>query len=670
MTLGHVVHRPYLKEFFCMCGISGIFNIKGNKIAHIHNKLSAMNKLLAHRGPDDQGVWVNKENTVGLAHRRLSIIDLTQHAHQPMVSETGEVIVFNGEIYNHIELRNALSPHWSFKSQSDTEVILAAYKIYGVECVNHFKGMFAFAIWDGVRLFCARDHFGIKPFYFTRQNNSFIFASESKALLPFLPAIQTNRQAFTEYITFQYPMGSQTLFRDVFQLEPAHAMLITPDSEKIWRYWDVHYHIDYEHTPIYFANKLEEIVHESIQLHLRADVDIGAYVSGGVDSSLIGILASKEKNRALPFFHGRFLDDIAYDESEYAQHAAQMCGAHLHVRDITAHDFVCHFNKIIYHMDFPVAGPGVFPQYMVSEMAAKHVKVVLGGQGGDEIFGGYARYVIAYFEQCIKAAIEGNYKKGNFVVTAESIIPNLEVLNAYKPLLQRFWRQGLFEPLEKRYFSLIDRGMDLDGEVLFTSGEREHVYQQFIDVFNAAKFEKAESYFDSMTHFDFKCLLPGLLHVEDRVSMAHGLEARVPFLYHPLIEFVATVPANIKFTDGKMKHLLKQTFGHILPSQVLNRKDKMGFPVPLSEWMQADLKEYVLDILHSGLRRSDNFIDYKKIIDNIDNTGKFSRKVWGFLCYEVWQQEFHDQSHKFRALGTTVDKDRAHDPNSVYNVGV
>ena len=639
-----------------MCGIAGILNTKNEEIGQIFDKLTVMNQLIAHRGPDDHGVWANREKTIGLAHRRLSIIDLSQHAHQPMVSSTGEVIVFNGEIYNHIELRHALAPHWSFTSQSDTEVILAAYKVYGVDCVKHFKGMFAFAIWDGDQLFCARDHFGIKPLYYTKQNDCFIFASESKALLPFLSSIQTERQAFAEYITFQYPMGSQTLFQNVYQLEPAHAMLVSSRGQKIWRYWDVHYQIDYDHTPAYFANRLEEIINESMKLHLRADVDIGAYVSGGIDSSLIGILASHEKNQKLPFFHGRFLEDKAYDESEYAEYAAKQGDNPLHILDITAQDFANNFNQIIYHLDFPVAGPGVFPQYMVSKMAARHVKVVLGGQGGDEIFGGYARYVIAYFEQCIKAAIEGNYKKGNFVVTAESIIPNLEVLNAYKPMLKRFWSQGLFEPLEKRYFSLIDRGSDLDGEVILSLSEREHVYMQFLDVFNAAKFEHAESYFDSMTHFDFKCLLPSLLHVEDRVSMAHGLEARVPFLYHPLIEFVATIPANIKFADGRMKHLLKQTFANKIPSQIMNRKDKMGFPVPLNEWMQGDLREFVCDILHSGLARKNNYIDYEKIINNFDKTGQFSRKVWGFLCFEVWQQQFHDQSLKFRNLLKSVNR--------------
>jgi asparagine synthase (glutamine-hydrolysing) len=633
-----------------MCGIAGIFDTKGFEVEHLDRSLAVMGGLIAHRGPDAHGTWTNPTKSLGLAHRRLSILDLSSNADQPMSSVAGDTIVFNGEIYNYLELKRTLAPHWNFKTDSDTEVILAAYRVYGVDCIKLFKGMFAFALWDGEKLFCARDHFGIKPFYYTRQNNRFFFASESKALLPFLPKLATDRQAFVEYITFQYPMGEQTLFQDVLQLEPAHAMLITPDGTKTWRYWDVHYHIDYSRSESYFSNRLEELISESVELHLRADVNLGAYVSGGVDSSLIGLLASEEKKEAIPFFHGRFLEGEMYDESAYAQTVAQKSGSTLNVCDITSNDFERTFKRIMYHLDFPVAGPGVFPQYMVSEMAAKQVKVVLGGQGGDEIFGGYARYVMAYFEQCIKASIEGNYKKGNFVVTAESIIPNLEVLGAYKPLLKRFWSRGLFESLDKRYFALVNRAPDLEQEASLSLAEQEYVYSKFSDVFNMAKFEHAESYFDSMTHFDFKCLLPGLLHVEDRMSMAHGLEARVPFLYHPLIEFMATIPANIKFKDGRMKHLLKQTYSKILPDAVLNRKDKMGFPVPLTEWMKGGLKEYIFDILSSGLTRQDSFIDYKHVMADFHKSDQFTRKQWGFLCYEVWQQQFHDQAEKYRGL--------------------
>jgi asparagine synthase (glutamine-hydrolysing) len=635
-----------------MCGIAGVFNFNFDSIPYLDAHLKVMNDILAHRGPDDFGIWTSKKQPIGLSHNRLSIVDLSNHAHQPMIGPNGHVVVFNGEIYNHVELREELKSSWDFYSQSDTEVILAAYAKFGVECVKKFKGMFAFAIWDGERLFCARDHFGIKPFYYSVQNKTFYFASEAKALLPFIPEIKTKRQAFAEYVTFQYPMGDKTLFEHINQLEPAHAMVINKDGLHIWRYWDVHYHLDFDHTAHYFEQKLEELLDESIRLHLRADVEVGAYVSGGIDSSLIGVLASREKNRALPFFHGRFLEGKSYDESDYAKLVAVQTQSKLHICDITENDFINHLDNIIYHMDFPVAGPGVFPQYMVSEMARNQgVKVVLGGQGGDELFGGYARYLVAYFEQVIKAEIEGTSKNhSSYVVTAESIIPNLESLKAYKPMLKQFWSKGLFDSLDKRYFNLIDRGADLAGEIELSPSERAHCFQIFSEVFNFPKFEKAESYFNGMTHFDLKCLLPGLLHVEDRVSMAHGLESRVPLLYWPLVEFVSTIPATIKFSEGRMKHLLKTTFAKHLPQQILHRKDKMGFPVPLTEWMQGNLKDYIFDILKSGSQRPDNFMNYNKILENYHQIDVFSRKMWGLVCYEIWQQQFHDKAVSYQKM--------------------
>lgn len=631
-----------------MCGIAGIFHQRYTTVADLDKKISKMNHLLSHRGPDDAGAWTHSDRFLALGHTRLSIIDLSSHAHQPMRASTGHVIVFNGEIYNHIELREELLPHWDFHSQSDTEVILAAYLRFGPDCVKKLKGMFAFAIWDGEALFCARDHFGMKPFYYTTQDDTFYFASESKALLPFMPEITTHRQAFVEYMTFQYPMGGKTLFAGVSQLEPAHAMLVNREGLKIWRYWDLHYHLDLDHSPAYFERRLEELMDESINLHLRADVEIGAYVSGGVDSSLIGVLACSEKKTALPFFHGRFLEAKAYDESEYATLVAEQTGSPLFIRDITAQDFISNLDKIIYHMDFPVAGPGVFPQYVVSQMAAEKVKVVLGGQGGDELFGGYARYLIAYFEQAMKGAIEGTSHAHPYVVTAESIIPNLMMLKQYKPMLKEFFSKGLFESLDKRYYSLVNRAHDVEGEVYLSKSEQDDCFALFSQVFNFPKFEHASSYFNAMTHFDLKCLLPGLLHVEDRVSMAHGLESRVPFLYWPLVEFVSSIPATTKFSGGKMKHLLLTAFARHIPQPILKRQDKMGFPVPLTEWMKGDLKEYIFDILSSGARREPGFIDYQHILAQYDKTNTFSRKMWGFLCYELWQQQFHDKAHQFR----------------------
>ncbi|MEB3221009.1 MAG: asparagine synthase (glutamine-hydrolyzing) [Candidatus Sericytochromatia bacterium] len=635
-----------------MCGIAGLAGLSAAPLPHLDAALSAMNRLIAHRGPDGEGRWAHGQGTVGLAHRRLAIIDLTEAGAQPMRSATGTVITFNGEIYNYKELRDGLAEGWSFRTGSDTECILAAYDRHGEACVDHLRGMFAFALWDEARqrLFCARDRFGIKPFYFCVVEGVFYFASEAKALLPFLPAITTNRAALAEYLTFQYTIGEKTLFEGIHQLLPGHALVVEGGEVRTWRYWDVSYEIDFDHSPAYFHRRLRELLEDSLAMHLRSDVPVGAYVSGGIDSSLMHILAQRSGVASPLGFHGRFLEYPGYDESAFAEAASRQAQGQLHVADIRASDFREHIHQVIYHLDFPVAGPGSFPQYMVSQLAARHLKVVLGGQGGDEIFGGYARYVVAYFEQCIKAAIDGQYRNGNYVVTIESIVPNLGLLREYKPLIKEFWRDGLFGPMDERYFRLVDRSTDLRDEIAWDALDQGRVFQDFSSIFNNPANVRKEAYFDKMTHFDFKCLLPALLQVEDRMSMAHGLESRVPLLDHPLVEFAATVPADVKFKDGKMKHLLKQVFGADLPPEILHRRDKMGFPVPLKEWFDHDLKDFVLETFHTMAARQRPFVRSEVVLKNLGTEARFSRKTWGLLSLELWHQQFHDRATEYRCM--------------------
>jgi asparagine synthase (glutamine-hydrolysing) len=287
---------------------------------------------------------------------------------------------------------------------------------------------------------------------------------------------------------------------------------------------------------------------------------------------------------------------------------------------------------------------------MVSELAARKVKVVLGGQGGDEVFGGYARYLLAYFEQCIKAALDGTYKNGNFVVTIESIVPNLGMLREYKPLMTEFWRDGLFGDLDERYFRLIDRSTDMTAEVDWSMLDKREVFENFLAIFNNHSNVRKEAYFDKMTHFDFKCLLPALLQVEDRMSMAHGLESRVPLLDHPLIEFLATVPADVKFEGGRMKQLLKTAYGAELPPAIADRRDKMGFPVPLKEWFAGELRDFVRDTFASRNARARPYLNADAVIANFENAGRYSRKVWGLLSLELWHRLFHDRSAEYRRM--------------------
>jgi len=635
-----------------MCGIAGIASIYGTPIPHLDASLAVLDRLIAHRGPDGHGTWTSGSERIGLVHRRLAIIDLSDAAQQPMTASGPTAITYNGEIYNYLELRAELSSAWGFRSASDTECVLAAYERYGTKCLDKFRGMFAFAIWDDrrERLFCARDRFGIKPFYYTELGDMFVFASEAKALLPFLPDIESDPDALTEYLTFQYTIGEATLFRGIKQLLPGHALTVEYGSIRVWRYWDVRYEIDYDHSPRYFENRLVELLDESVGLHLRSDVPVGAYVSGGLDSSLIAILAGKTGRGVGECFHGRFTQFPGYDESNYAAVAVERAGARLHVIDISAWHFRDRITDVLYHLDFPVAGPGSFPQFMVSQLAAKHLKVVLGGQGGDEIFGGYARYLLAYFEQCIKAALDGTYKNGNFIVTIESIVPNLGLLREYKPLMREFWREGLFGGHDERYFRRVGRATDLEEEVDWRVLDKNRVLQSFLTIFNNQSNVHKEAYFDKMTHFDFKCLLPALLQVEDRMSMAHGLESRVPLLDHPLIEFAATVPADLKFKGGRMKHLLKLAYGAQLPPLITERRDKMGFPVPLKEWFSGELRDLIQDTFRSRRARQRPFLNAPAVLANFENAGRFSRKMWGLLSLELWHQIFHDQSAQYRRM--------------------
>lgn len=636
-----------------MCGIAGVIDLKRNPVPLLDAKLEAMNKLQEHRGPDGAGTWVHPHSQVGFAHRRLSIIDLDAGA-QPMRDELGNWVTFNGEIYNFLELRQELGEE-SFRTHSDTEVILRAYQKWGENCVNRFRGMFAFAVWDESRqlLFCARDRFGIKPFYYTMVGDTLLFASEVKALLPFVERIETDREGFADYLTFQFCLNGKTLFKGIRELLPGHVLRAAYGSFDVRRYWEVYYDLDFDHTAQYFENCVRELLADSVRLHLRSDVPVGAYLSGGLDSSIVSSMASQTSPEEMIGFTGKFSIDESYDESRYARALAEWRGFELQEIDITSADFLENIRKVIYHLDYPIAGPGSFPQYMVSQLASRSRKVVLGGQGGDEIFGGYARYLIAYFEQCIRGAIDGTMNSGNFIVTYKSVIDNLSALKNYKPLLKHFWREGLFDALDRRYFRLIDRTPSLTNEIHWDELPQYSPFESFLEVFKASNVQR-ESYFDSMTHFDFKTLLPALLHVEDRMSMAHGVESRVPLLDHPLVELAATIPSNIKFDGGRMKHLLRNAFQTMLPDVIVNRTEKMGFPVPLTEWIKNDAREFVMDTLTSQTALSRELVNNQAVADAIDGESKFSRQTWGLLSLELWQQEFADCEAKFKAIAADM----------------
>lgn len=602
---------------------------------------------IAHRGPDGEGIHCVPGQAL-FGHRRLAIIDI-EHGQQPMLSDCGRyTLVFNGEIYNYRELRDTLAQLGNHcQTNSDTEVLLQALIHWGADAISRLNGMFAFIFHDRRtnQWIAARDHFGIKPLYYIIHEEELLFGSEIKALLEY-PTVhaQCDDQALQQYLAFQFCLGDKTLFSNIHKLQPGHYL--TGEGHCIQSetcYWDTNYQIDGYHNEVYFADQLRDLLNDSMRLQMRADVPVGGYLSGGIDSSLVCSLASRELGTSLPMFHGRFAEGPQYDESEYAKSLSAFSNGNYFEIVPTAEQFVDQLPQLIRALDEPLAGPGLFPQYAVSQLASEHVTVVLGGQGGDEVFGGYARYLVAYLEQALKGAILETQDEGQHLVTLESIVPNLALLKQYTPLMSNFWRKDLFGEMDSRYFHLIDRSQGLDSLLhpeILSRFNREQLFEDFQSVFNHPD---TNSYINKMTHFDQKTLLPALLQIEDRVSMAVSLESRVPLLDRRIVDLVSSMPPSLKFQGGKTKHILKKSIDGLIPSMILERKDKMGFPVPLKEWMDTGpVHDFVADTLLSSRSLQRCIFKPESLKAMLDKQGVGGRQLWGALSLELWHRQFID----------------------------
>jgi asparagine synthase (glutamine-hydrolysing) len=626
-----------------MCGFVGIINKNENLVSP--EILRNMAATIHHRGPDEEGLFI--DGNCGFFHKRLSIIDLST-GQQPMTFEN-YTIVFNGEIYNYIELRSELiRKGHQFRTTSDTEVILHLYQEYGDEFVSRLNGMFAFIIFDknNRKLYIARDHFGIKPLYWYRDKNLILFGSEIKAILahPELTAIPSMDNLY-EYLTFQFIIGEGTMFKDIQKVRPGYYLTIDLDSQDIRsvNYWAPNFRTDLFHAEEYFVSELQKILDDTLMQQMRSDVPVGTYLSGGMDSSLVTIMASKLSGHRLKSFSGAFNEGPEFNELEYARIAAKKANSELFEIFPTEQEFVDLLPKLIYHLDEPVAGPGLFPQYMVSKFASNHVKVILGGQGGDEMFGGYARYLVAYLEQAIKGSIFESNEEAEHIVTLKSILPNLPSLKQYLPMIKNFWREDAFEPMDRRYYNLINRmGSTIDFlEPDFINGRNEKdIFGKFAQHFNNPD---TKSYYNKMTQFDLTGSLPALLQVEDRVSMAVSIESRVPLLDRRIIDLIAQMPAGLKFKGGELKYLMKRTVKDIMPPEILNRKDKMGFPVPLHIWAKGKSRDFIMDTLLSKKAKERNILNTKHIEKLINSEQPFSRGLWGLLSLEIWFNQFIDK---------------------------
>ena len=626
-----------------MCGFVGIINKTGELVNS--SILEKMASSINYRGPDEEGVYI--DGPVGFYHKRLSIIDLIT-GRQPMTFNDC-TIVYNGEIYNYIELRDDLrkSGH-QFITTSDTEVILHLYFEFGDDCINRLNGMFSFIIYDKrkKRLLIAKDHFGIKPLYWYADKKKVVFGSEIKAILKHPDVIaEPDRKNLYEYLTFQFILGEGTMFRNISKVLPGHYMIFDLASGRLTsvKYWEPDFKIDRYHTEEYFIVRLGEILDQTISQQLRSDVPLGSYLSGGLDSSFVTILAASKYGQQFKSFTGTFEEGPEFSELYFAMEAAKMANSILYKVTPTEQQFTDLLPKLIWHLDEPVAGPGVFPQYIVSKLASEHVKVVLGGQGGDEIFGGYARYLVAYLEQAIKGAIFENNEEKEHIVSLQSILPNLPFLRTYSPMMKGFWETEVFEPMDRRYFHLINR-MGSSKSFLtrdfMAKYHEDEMFENFSKLFNHPD---TLSYFNKMTHFDMVASLPGLLQVEDRVSMAVSIESRVPLLDRRIVDLISHMPAGMKFKGGEMKYLLKRTVKDIMPKKIMNRKEKMGFPVPLHLWANNKAKGFILDTLLSKNSKERNIVNPKYVEDMVSSEQPFGRGLWGILCLELWHQQFIDK---------------------------
>lgn len=562
-----------------MCGITGI--ISTNKKFITQEKIASAMQSLAHRGPDDDGIFINEECTAALGFRRLSIIDLSREAGQPMRYLDRYHIIHNGEVYNYIEVRGELkNKGYHFFTQSDTEVIVAAYAAYGAECLQKFDGMFAFAIWDEKDqiLFAARDRFGEKPFFFSFDNEQFLFASEIKALLKLGLRKEVNLKMLYNFLSIGYVTNpfdpKETFFEDVYKLPTASFLIFdaSADALKIEKYWQAEININDTISVNDATEKLSFLFSQSIKNRLRSDVPIGTSLSGGLDSSTI--VAYCAKLFSAQYSHKCFtasFKHFAKDELKYANIVDSAFHLEHHVIEFDEHNIVSLMNEVMEHQEQPIASASALAQYKVYE-AAKNagVTVLLDGQGADEVLGGYHKYYKWWWQELYG---QKRLKKSGEIQAAKNIgvKENFGFLHKGFALFPEFSASLMQSSKAKKAF----KNTDFEKDFAFTNKRNLTYGLPSSFTLNGAL------YYNTFVHG-----LEELLMVADRNSMAHSTELRLPFLYHPLVEFLFTLPPHFKIKDGWTKWVLRKSVELLLPKEIVWRQDKVGFEPPQKAWMQ------------------------------------------------------------------------------------
>ena len=614
-----------------MCGIAGLLNYRSQALAEAEI-LHRMLNTITHRGPDDEGVLVDGELAMGM--RRLSIIDLAE-GHQPIFDEQRRyAVVFNGEIYNYRELQQELRARGHrLATNSDTEVIVHLYEELGARCVEHLRGMFSFAIWDSQArsLFIARDRLGIKPLYFVDQQGKLIFASLKTPIV----RAALDRRALSEFLSLKYVPAPRTLFEGVHSLRPGHFMLVRDGQLEIQQYWDVSFaKVDNNVSQEDARQRLMELLRESVKLRLRSDVPFGAFLSGGLDSSTIVALMSEQLGSPVKTFSVGFDGPEMGDELPYAQQVADRFRCDHHTLRINVRDFLEHAEQVLWHLDQPIADQATVATYMVAKLASKHVKMVLTGEGGDELFAGYARYAgeqFGWIANCIPNTVGGWWR---------CAVRHLPGLRRAKIALQALSMQN--EAV--RFANWFPMFQDDTKEMLLTGAMQEfksgvgELFEKFLQQCDARE------PLNRMLYLDTKLWLPDYLLLRgDKLTMANSIEGRVPLLDHKIVEFAATLPTQFKLSGNSRKVLLRQVAAELLPPEILNRK-KQGFPIPIEKWLRFEAKDMMCDLLHPDTLKRRGLFDAnfvgRLVQQHLQGYADHATELWGLMNVEMWIRQY------------------------------
>ncbi|PFU04191.1 asparagine synthase (glutamine-hydrolyzing) [Bacillus thuringiensis] len=617
-----------------MCGYVGCLYNTAKRYSETEKiQFENMTNLLYHRGPDDQGYF--RDEHVQFGFRRLSIIDLDA-GHQPLAYDNERyILMFNGEIYNYIELREMLIKQGAcFSTQSDTEVIVALYAQVKEECVNYLRGMYTFVIWDRQekKLFGARDHFGIKPLYIAQQNDITFFASEKKSILHVMRDKGVNPTALQHYFTYQYGPEPETLTNDINKIEPGHYFIKEIGKEiEVYRYWKPYFNAS-DNKKEEHIRAIRDVLYDSVKVHMRSDVPVGAFLSGGIDSSIIASIAKEINPNLLTFSVG--FEHRGFSEIDVAKETAEKLGVKNYSVLVTPQEFMNEFPKIMWHMDDPLADPAAVPLYFVAKEARKHVTVVLSGEGSDELFGGYNIY-----------REPNSLKLFSYIPTS-----GRTVLKALSGALKEGFKGKSFlergcTPIEERYYG---------NAKIFREEEKIKLIKSYNESVNykdvtKALYNEIKDYDDvsKMQYIDMYTWLRGdILLKADKMSTAHSLELRVPFLDKEVFDVASKIPTELKIANRTTKAILREAVRGIVPDHVLDRK-KLGFPVPIRHWLKDEMYDWALNIIKES--KTEHLIDKKYVLNLLEahrtDKGDHSRKIWTVLTFMVWHQIYIEHTY-------------------------